>query len=103
MNIVDWERIKDMKNINYCALNILFEFKNIGFTNFNISIFDKSQALRTILPTGGGRCNLTNSINDIKEFASNYPRGEKFLYSVFSKFSVPIVAQLLYLFNLFII
>ncbi len=69
----------------YCALNILFEFKNIGFTNFNISIFDKSQALRTILPTGGGRCNITNSNTDIKEFASNYPRGEKFLYSLFSR------------------
>lgn len=64
----------------YCALHILEELPNL-----NISIFDKGQALRTILPTGGGRCNLTNSINDIKEFASNYPRGEKFLYSLFSR------------------
>jgi len=69
----------------YCALNILFEFKKIAFTNYKIDIFDKSQALRTILPTGGGRCNITNSISDIKEFASNYPRGEKFLYSLLSK------------------
>ena len=69
----------------YCALQLLFGFKEYNFLNYQISIFDKSQALRTILPTGGGRCNLTNSIADIKEFASNYPRGEKFLYSLLSK------------------
>lgn len=64
----------------YCALQILDELPNC-----KIVIFDKGQILRTILPTGGGRCNLTNSIVDIKEFASNYPRGEKFLYSLFSR------------------
>lgn len=69
----------------YCALNILLSFKSFKFENFQISIFDKGQALRTILPTGGGRCNLTNSISDIREFASNFPRGEKFLYSLFSR------------------
>ncbi|MBQ8636159.1 aminoacetone oxidase family FAD-binding enzyme [bacterium] len=69
----------------YCALNILEEFKNNNFSNYFVSIFDKSQALRTILPTGGTRCNITNAIPDIKEFASNYPRGEKFLYSLFSR------------------
>ena len=69
----------------YCALNILFKFKELNFTNFKLTLFDKGQALRTILPTGGGRCNLTNSITDVREFASNYPRGEKFLYSLFSR------------------
>ena len=53
----------------------------------DIYIFDKGKFLRTLLPTGGGRCNLANNIYDIKELAKNYPRGEKFLYSVFSKFS----------------
>lgn len=43
--------------------------------------------LRTLLPTGGGRCNLAHAEYDFKELAKNYPRGEKFLYSVFSKFS----------------
>jgi predicted Rossmann fold flavoprotein len=52
-----------------------------------ISIFDKGQALRTILPTGGGRCNLAHAEYDFKELAKNYPRGEKFLYSIFSKYS----------------
>lgn len=71
----------------YCAINILEEFEKYGYSDFFLNIFDKSQVLRTILPTGNGRCNLTNAISDIKEFASNYPRGEKFLYSIFSRHS----------------
>lgn len=54
---------------------------------FDVTLFDKASPLRTLLPTGGGRCNLAHAIYDFKELAKNYPRGEKFLYSVFSKFS----------------
>ena len=50
-------------------------------------IFEKNSMLNTLLPTGGGRCNLAYGDFDIKSLASNYPRGEKFLYSVFSRFS----------------
>lgn len=57
-------------------------------TGYDVSIFDKGKFLQTILPTGGGRCNLTHAQYDFKELAKNYPRGEKFLYSVFSKFGV---------------
>ena len=71
----------------FCALKILEEFKNHNFSDFNLDIFDKSQALRTLLPTGNGRCNLTNQTADLRDFCSNYPRGEKFLYSIFSRFS----------------
>lgn len=53
----------------------------------NVTIFDFGSPLRTILPTGGGRCNLAHAELDFRELAKNYPRGEKFLYSVFSKFS----------------
>ena len=53
----------------------------------SVTLFDYSTPLRTILPTGGGRCNFAHAEYDSKELASNYPRGEKFLYSVFSKFS----------------
>ena len=67
----------------YCALQLGKCFNEIDFNNYQVYIFDKAQALRTLLPTGNGRCNITNSIIDIKEFCSNYPRGEKFLYSVF--------------------
>ena len=54
---------------------------------FEVTLFDKGMPLRTLLPTGGGRCNLAHAEYDFKELAKNYPRGEKFLYSVFSKFS----------------
>lgn len=57
--------------------------KNNGFCPI---IFDKGKYLRTILPTGGGRCNLAHAEFDSKNLTKNYPRGEKFLYSVFSKF-----------------
>lgn len=54
---------------------------------YEITLFDKGNPLRTLLPTGGGRCNLAHAEFDPKELAKNYPRGEKFLYSIFSKFS----------------
>lgn len=56
-----------------------------GFAD--VSVFDKSKFLNTLLPTGGGRCNLAYYEYDFKELAKNYPRGEKFLYSVFSQFA----------------
>ncbi len=62
----------------YCALQLQ------ACNNLEIHIFEKNTPLNTLLPTGGGRCNLTHFAQDIKELASNYPRGEKFLYSVFS-------------------
>ncbi|MCR5265661.1 MAG: aminoacetone oxidase family FAD-binding enzyme [Cyanobacteria bacterium RUI128] len=52
-----------------------------------VSLIDSGRPLRTILPTGGGRCNLAHAEFDFRELAKNYPRGEKFLYSVFSQFS----------------
>ncbi len=51
-----------------------------------VSLFDKGKFLNTILPTGGGRCNLAHAEFDYRNLAKNYPRGEKFLYSIFSKF-----------------
>lgn len=52
-----------------------------------IFIFDKNIILNTILPTGGGRCNLAYEEYNFKELAKFYPRGEKFLYSPLSRFS----------------
>lgn len=52
----------------------------------NIEIFESKEALKSILWTGNGRCNITNATFDFKELAASYPRGEKFLYSAFSKF-----------------
>jgi len=53
-----------------------------------VDIYEKNVPLKTILWTGNGRCNLSNNIADFKELASHYPRGEKFLYSIFSRFGV---------------
>ncbi|MBQ8459497.1 aminoacetone oxidase family FAD-binding enzyme [bacterium] len=55
---------------------------------FNVTLFDKGEILHTLLPTGGGKCNLAPAQFYFKELSKNYPRGEKFLYSVFSKFGV---------------
>lgn len=55
--------------------------------DYEVTLFDYSSPLRTLLPTGGGRCNLANAEYDFKELAKNYPRGEKFLYSIFSRYS----------------
>ncbi len=55
--------------------------------SFEITLFDKNSPLKTLLPTGGGKCNLAHAEFNFKELAKNYPRGEKFLYSIFSKFS----------------
>lgn len=55
--------------------------------DFDVTLLDFAKPLRTLLPTGGGRCNLAYAEYDFKELAKNYPRGEKFLYSVFSRFS----------------
>jgi hypothetical protein len=54
--------------------------------HFEVSIFESGKMLHTLLPTGGGRCNLAHNEHDLKTLASNYPRGEKFLYSIFSRF-----------------
>ena len=54
--------------------------------NFEITIFDMSSPLKTLLPTGGGKCNLAHAEYNFKDLAKNYPRGEKFLYSAFSRF-----------------
>lgn len=61
--------------------------KFLSDAGIDVTVFDKGKFLRTLLPTGGGRCNLANAQYDFKLLAKNYPRGEKFLYSVFSKFA----------------
>lgn len=54
--------------------------------DIDITIFEMSSPLKTLLATGGGRCNLAHAEYDFRELTKFYPRGEKFLYSVFSRF-----------------
>ena len=53
-----------------------------------ITLFDDRSPFSSLLPTGGGRCNISFCENDVREFVKNYPRGDKFLLSVFSGFGV---------------
>ena len=55
--------------------------------NCDVTIFEKNYVLKTLLCTGGGRCNLAYDEKDFRELTKFYPRGNKFLYSIFSKFS----------------
>ena len=56
--------------------------------NYNVTIFEKGDLLKTLLKTGNGRCNITYNEPDFKELTKFYPRGNKFLYSVFARFNV---------------
>lgn len=53
----------------------------------DVTVFEMSSPLKTLLPTGGGRCNLAYKEFDFRELVKFYPRGGKFLYSVFSRFA----------------
>src|SRR5574344_892597 len=53
---------------------------------FQVTIFEANEPLKSLLYTGGGRCNFAYAEFNFKELAKYYPRGEKFLLSVFSKF-----------------
>lgn len=52
-----------------------------------VTIFEKQTAvLRKVLVSGGGRCNLTNSFEDVTDLKQVYPRGHKLLKGLFNTF-----------------
>lgn len=54
--------------------------ENASSTEGSVVLFEKNSGVgRKILLTGGGRCNLTTGLNDIKEVLNKYPRGSRFL------------------------
>jgi len=54
-----------------------------------VTILEKTtKLLSKVLVSGGGRCNVTHSCLDNSQMVKNYPRGEKELQQVFSRFSV---------------
>ena len=56
--------------------------------HMRIRILEKSKdALSKVRISGGGRCNLTNGETNPREFVKNYPRGNRELLGVFSRFS----------------
>lgn len=67
----------------FCALKAGLENRNL-----KILILEKSsKVLSKVRVSGGGRCNVTNSISSITEFSKNYPRGEKFMKKLLYNFS----------------
>ncbi len=79
-----------MKNVAVIGMGpagAYFALKLLEYaSNLQITVYDFNPPLSTIIPTGNFRCNLTYMEPDFKVFASNYLRGEKFLYSVFSRY-----------------
>lgn len=57
--------------------------------NCTITLLEKSSKLLSkVRVSGGGRCNVTHACFDNALLVKNYPRGEKELQNVFSRFSV---------------
>ncbi|MCK5095944.1 MAG: NAD(P)/FAD-dependent oxidoreductase [Candidatus Pacebacteria bacterium] len=55
----------------------------------HVLLLEKNKQLgKKLLLTGGGRCNITNAIFDVREFLNCFPQSKEFLFSPFSKFSV---------------
>lgn len=55
--------------------------------NLSIAILESTNHfLRKVKISGGGRCNVTNRIEDPKELVKNYPRGGRNLLSAFFQF-----------------
>ena len=55
--------------------------------NADITIFEKnSKVLAKVEITGGGRCNLTNSFDEISDLKQAYPRGHKLMKRLFKRF-----------------
>jgi len=53
-----------------------------------VFLIEKNELLgKKVLISGGGRCNVTTGMQDLKMILKKYPRGEKFLFSAMHKFS----------------
>lgn len=59
-----------------------------GSRGLKVFLIEKNNILgRKLLITGKGRCNITNSVEDIGELIANIPVNGRFLYSAFHAFS----------------
>ena len=55
--------------------------------NVQIDLFESSnQFLKKVKISGGGRCNVTHHLFEVRDFVKNYPRGEKPLISPMNQF-----------------
>lgn len=55
--------------------------------DIDVTVFESGKKpLAKVAITGGGRCNLTNSFNEIKSLATVYPRGERLMKRLLKEF-----------------
>ncbi|MBQ5540406.1 MAG: NAD(P)/FAD-dependent oxidoreductase, partial [Bacteroidales bacterium] len=67
----------------FCAVNIAEQNPD-----YEIFIYEAGLTpMHKLSLTGGGRCNLTNSFENAENLTKIYPRGDKFLRSLFYKFN----------------
>lgn len=67
----------------FCAINLKRQRPDI-----NISIYEAGRkALAKVAVTGGGRCNLTNTFNQVRDLKFVYPRGDKLMRRALARFS----------------
>lgn len=60
----------------------------INHPNADVYILEKtSKLLSKVRISGGGRCNVTTSIQDIKTLSACYPRGKNYLKKAFNEFN----------------
>lgn len=65
-----------------CAASLLESNEEI-----TITLFERNDGLgKKVIISGGGRCNVTTGIQDIKKVLTRYPRGNKFLNSAIHQF-----------------
>lgn len=54
----------------------------------NVFLFEKNASLgKKVIISGGGRCNVTTGLTDVKAVLKKYPRGEKFLTTALHHFT----------------
>lgn len=67
----------------FCAINLKRQRPDL-----NISIYEAGRkALAKVSITGGGRCNLTNTFNQVTDLKQIYPRGDKLMKRALARFS----------------
>ncbi len=67
----------------FCAISLKREHPS-----YEVDVFESSERpLKKVALTGGGRCNLTNTFQDLSNLGQAYPRGEKLMKRILRAFS----------------
>lgn len=86
--VYDWVSIGGGAAGFFGAIQFAEAFRSSSKREAKILILEASSKILSKLKiSGGGRCNVTHHCFDISKLVSNYPRGQRELVSVFSKFS----------------